>query len=190
MEQLGVDLRQMRRTPLHDSHVEALRDVGTEVVFDVGEYVAEAGQAMDRFVYVLDGEVELVDPSTGKRTVESTLGPSQFAGEIAFLNGGTFTLALRACRQTRALVVPRPVMLDLMARIPEMSDIIITVFAGRRRRLITEGDSGLTLIGMDEDRTVRRIASFASRNRIPFKALDLDSPQALAKADQLRRPGQ
>src|ERR1700721_1898725 len=73
-------------------------------------------------------------------------------------------------------------MLTLMSQIPEMSDIVITVFAARRRRQLDDRDSTLQLIGEDEDRDVRRIAEFASRNRIPYRSLPLHSPEAEATA--------
>jgi len=56
-------------------------------------------------------------------------------------------------------------MLTLMSRIPEMSDIIITVFSARAEVSSMIGDGSLRLIGEDEDRNVLRIAEFASRNR-------------------------
>jgi thioredoxin reductase (NADPH) len=69
-----------------------------------------------------------------------------------------------------------------MSRIPEMSDIIITVFSARRRRQLDDRDGNLRLIGEDEDRNVRRIAEFASRNRIPYTSLPLRSAAAEATA--------
>jgi thioredoxin reductase (NADPH) len=74
-------------------------------------------------------------------------------------------------------------MLDLMSRIPEMSDIVITVFAARRRRLLESGRASLTLIGAEVDRTIRSIAGFAGRNRIPFRSLTLDEAEAEALAN-------
>jgi thioredoxin reductase (NADPH) len=162
MESIGADLREMQRRPLQADHVEAIRAIAREEHYDAGTFVAELGKPMDRFVYVLDGELELVSPLTGERYVPSTLGPTQFTGDIAFLNGGVWPLPIRACRPTRALVVDRPAMLELMSRIPEMSDHIITVYAARRRRTLEEGTTGLTLIGAERDRQVRRIAAFAS----------------------------
>jgi thioredoxin reductase (NADPH) len=73
-------------------------------------------------------------------------------------------------------------MLTLMSRIPEMSDIIITVFSARRRRQLDDRDGSLRLIGEEQDRNVRRIAEFASRNRIPYTSLALESPEAAAMA--------
>lgn len=178
METIGADLRQMQRIPLTAEHVAALRAAGTIREYPAGTIIAHAGDPIDRFTFVEDGEIELVDAFTGERHVPSTLGPGQFMGEIAFLNGGAWSLPMRAVRDTRVIEVPRPAMLTLMAQIPEMSDIIITVFAARRRRMLDDASTSLRLIGEDQDRAVRRIAEFASRNRIPFKSLALGSEEA------------
>ena len=138
---------------------------------------------MDRFTYVEDGEIEVVNPYTDERHLPSTLGPTQFMGEISLLSGGAWSMAMRAVRATRVIEVPRQAMLTLMSQIPEMSDIVITVFSARRRRQLDDRDSSLRLIGEDEDRNVRRIAEFASRNRIPYSSLALGSVEAKATAD-------
>jgi thioredoxin reductase (NADPH) len=182
METIGADLRQMQRTPLAAAHVEALRAAGRVVTHPAGTILARLGAPADCFVYVEEGEVELVNPYTGERHLPSTLGPAQFMGEISFLNGGAWSIPMRAVRDTRVIEVPRETMLTLMSQIPEMSDIIITVFSARRRRLLDERVSSLRLIGEDEDRDVRRIAEFASRNRIPYTSLALRSPEAEATA--------
>ena len=182
METIGADLRQMQRTPLAASHVEALREAGKIVTYPAGTFLARPGEPVDRFVYVEDGEIEVVNPYTDKRHLPSTIGPTQFMGEIAFLNGGAWSLPMRAVRETRVIEVPREATLKLMSQIPEMSDIIITVFSARRRRMLDDRDSTLRLIGEEEDRNVRRIAEFASRNRIPYSSLPLHSPEAEATA--------
>src|SRR6202049_3488079 len=109
--------------------------------------------------------MEVVNPYTDERHLPSTLGPTQFMGEISFLNGGAWSIPMRAVRDTRVIEVPREAMLTLMSQIPEMSDIIITVFSARRRRLLDDRNSTLRLIGEDEGRDVRRIGEFASGNR-------------------------
>ncbi len=173
MEHIAGDLAEMRRTPLHTDHVQAMRGAGQCRSYEPGAYLAKAGDRFDHFIYVEDGEVEVVDPFSGERLLPSTIGATQFLGEIAFLNGGAFTLSMRAARPTRTIEVPREAMLTLMARIPEMSDIIISVFAARRRRQVETGDSSLTLIGAGQSAEVQRIAIFASRNKIPFQCFDL-----------------
>lgn len=178
METIAHDLREMQRRPLHDSHVEALRRIATETRFAKGQMVAEIGQPMDQFIYVLEGEIEVLHPYSGERFMPSTLGPTQFSGEIAFLGGGVHPLPMRAVRDTQALVVPRVEMLRLMSEIPEMSDIVITVFAARRRLQLEHRATGLTLIGADKDANLRRIEDFANRNRIPIRSFDLVCTQS------------
>ena len=174
METIGENLETMPRVPLADEHVARLHEIGTQRTFSAGEMVAEAGSTMDRFVYVLDGEIEVVDPYTNGRMVESTLGPTQFMGELAFLSGGSWTLSMRAVKETRTLEVPRPAMLDLMARVPELSDHVLRVFSARRRRQYEQRNSTIKLIGADRDQQVQKVEQFLSRNRIPFQSLDMD----------------
>lgn len=182
METIGADLRQMQRIPLADAHVAALRAAGKLVTYPAGTFLARPGEPADRFRYVEAGEIEVVNAYTNQRHLPATLGPTQFMGEIALLNGGGWSMGMRAVQETRVIEVPREAMLTLMAQIPEMSDIVITVFAARRRRQLDDRDSTLTLIGEDEDRNVRAIAEFASRNRIPYASLQLNSPEAVAAA--------
>ena len=147
MEPIGRDLREMQRVPLTAEHVAALRAEGSEAIYPAGTYIVRPGDPVDRFIYVEDGEIEVVNPFGEERHVPSTIGPTQFMGEISFLGGGSWSIPMRAARDTRVLEVPRPAMLRLMAAIPEMSDIIITVLAARRRRQLDMGDSTLVLIG-------------------------------------------
>jgi thioredoxin reductase (NADPH) len=172
----------MQRTPLAASHVEALRAQGRSVVYPAGTFLARPGEPITHFTYLEEGEIEVVNPYTDERHLPSTLGPTQFMAEISLLNGGAWSMALRAAQQTRVIEVPREEMLTLMSRIPEMSDIIITVMSARRRRQLDDRDGNLRLIGEDVDRAVRRIAEFASRNRIPFVSMPLHSDEAEATA--------
>ena len=183
METIGPDLSEMVRRPLAPAHVEALRRAGSIIAYAAGDIVTRPGQPVDRFMYVEDGEVELVNVYTGQRLVPSTLGPTQFIAEIQLLNGGNWSSLLRTTKPTRVIEVPREIMLRLMSEIPEMSDLIITVMAGRRRKHIEERKSALVLIGEEIDRNIRRIAEFVSRNKVPYTSLAADSPEALAIAE-------
>ncbi|WP_120076701.1 FAD-dependent oxidoreductase [Aurantiacibacter odishensis] len=175
MESIGADLETMKRVPLADGHVAMIRDIAAERTYEAGETIAEVGDAMDEFIYVLDGEIEIVDPYSGVRMIESTLGPTQFMGEIGFLNAGAWTLPMRAAKDTRVLAAPREDMLALMRRVPELSDHIITVFAARRRRTFEENRSSIKLVGADKDAAVQRVESFLRRNRLPYQSYDLDA---------------
>ena len=93
METIGRDLLEMQRVPLAASHVKAIRGIGSEKEFPAGASVVRPGDPVDSFLYVLEGEIEVVDTFTGERLVPSTLGPTQFMGEISFLSGGNWSTA-------------------------------------------------------------------------------------------------
>jgi thioredoxin reductase (NADPH) len=82
---------------------------------------------------------------------------------------------MRAAVDTRAIEAPREAMLDLMSRVPELSDHIITVFAARRRKQFELSNGSIKCIGADRDAQVQAIERFLSRNRIPFQSFDLDA---------------
>jgi thioredoxin reductase (NADPH) len=83
METIGRDLREMQRVPLQPAHIAAIRAAGTRKHYPKGMMLAEIGAPADRFVYVEEGEIEVVNPFTGDRLVPSTLGPTQFMSEIS-----------------------------------------------------------------------------------------------------------
>ncbi len=184
METSAVDLATYVRTPLAEAHVDRLRSDGKIVAFAPGETMVAFGAANEAFFYILEGEAAAYDEVSGARYGNATLGPSQFTGEMSFLTGGAALLTNRAETPLTAIRVPRAAMLRAMADIPEMSDIVITVFAARRRRLIESGQAGLTLIGPEADRAVRRIEAFATQNRIPFRTHALGSDEARALASR------
>src|SRR5260370_35083121 len=107
METIGGDLRQMQRPPLAAAHVEALRSAGKITTYPAGTFLARLGEPIDRFVYVEEGEIEVVNPYTDERHFPSTLGPAQFMGDIAFLNAGPWPLPMRPVRHTPGIQVPR-----------------------------------------------------------------------------------
>ena len=92
----------MQRVPLAPSHVDALRAKGRLVGYPAGTFLVQPGEIVDRFVYVEDGEIEVVNTLNGERLVPTTLGAAQFMGEISLLNGGAWSMAMRAAHDMAA----------------------------------------------------------------------------------------
>jgi thioredoxin reductase (NADPH) len=174
MESFGADLKFMSPKPFSEEQLAAIRAISSEHHYKPGELVTAVGDPLDRFVLVVEGELEVVDPVTGNRFIAATLRSGQFMGELNFLNAGRSSLAARATCDTVTLEAPQGKMLELMSEVPEISDHVLTVFAARRRLQFEEGRSALTLVGADRDRGIEAIASFLSRNRIPFRSLAVD----------------
>ncbi len=179
MDSLAEDLRTMVRRPLTDAHVAAMRKIGTVEPFAAGDLVVRGGQPADRFLYVLDGEVELYDVWRDARIGEASLKAGQFIGEISFLSGTGMLGTMRAVEGGALLAVPRADMLALMAATPEMSDIVVSVMAARRRAMLERAVQSITLVGSADDRRVRHITAFAARNRLPIALHDPATDAAL-----------
>lgn len=191
MDSIGGDLTFMSPRPFEGEQLAAIEAIATTCDYPAGTIVSHEGQPFDRFVLVVDGELEVVDPDTGGRLLSAVLGPGQFMGELNFLSGSPMNLAMRAAVPTRTLEVPRPAMLGLMSRVPEIGDHILTVFAARRRRIFEEGRSGVMLVGMAADPTVARIGSFLDRNRIAFRSRDPEAgeqPRVLIGRREIASP--
>ncbi len=186
MESLAENLRTMVRRPLNETHVKALAREGTPREVAEGELIVRAGDRADTFLFVEAGEFELYDEAQSQRIGEATLGPGQFMGEVQFLMGGRHPLTIRACCPGRVLAVPREAVLRLMAAMPEMSDIIVSVFAARRRAQLENGATAVTVVGRAGDRAVRDLLAFAGRNRLPVRQFDPSSDGAAELARQCR----
>ncbi len=184
MESLADDLATLVSKRLEPEHVRALEEIGQSVEFAAGENIFAVGDAQDFFYLIEDGKVDVINPITNRPFNFSTMGPGEFIGEIDFLSGGRAQVDIRAATDVRLLRVPRQKMFELMSRVPELSDIIVSVFAARRRYMIENNLLGITLLGGEADRDVRRIADFANRNRIPARQVALGSPEAADIANQ------
>lgn len=174
MEGIGADLEVMKPVPLAAGHIDAIRAIGREGSYGAGDMIARIGDPMDRFIYVVEGEMEVVDANAEKRIGDATLGSGQFVGELSFLSGGSYFLAMRAVSRTVTIEVAREAMLELMAQVPELSDHIITVFAARRQQLVKERSSSIKIIGSDRDPDLQKVEAFLSRNHVPYQSFDLD----------------
>jgi thioredoxin reductase (NADPH) len=180
MESLAEDLATMVRRPLDENHVAAIRRIAEERAVPEGEIFLRTGDPADVFYYVLDGGFQLWDEDKGAAVNPNILGAGQFIGEIAFLIGGRMLYTMRAASPARVLAAPREAMLRLMAAEPEMSDIIVSVFAARRRAMLERATNAITVVGPADDRQVRAVAAFCARNKLPVTLVD---PASEAAAD-------
>jgi len=178
MESLAEDLATMVRRPLSDDHIAAMRSIGVERAVPKNEIFLRTGDPADKFHYVLEGGFQLWDEAHEQVLNVNILGAGQFIGEIAFLVGGRMLYTMRSASPARVLEVPRAAMLRLMAAEPEMSDIIVSVFAARRRAMLERAASAITVVGPAEDRDVRAVAAFCNRNKLPVTVVDPSSTEA------------
>ena len=100
MESIGGELEYMTPRPFGGEQLEALRSISEERRYDAGQMVMGIGEPMDRFVVVVEGQIELLDAFTDEPVEDAVLNAGQFIGELSFLNAGSNTLPLRAAVDT------------------------------------------------------------------------------------------
>ena len=155
---------------LSDDLVEVLRESGTERDVQPGDVLFEVGQDSYDLLWIEQGSVQIVDRT--REQVVVTIEAPNLVGELGMLMGqGTF-LAAEACEPSRVIVVPQRRVLELVATVPELSDVIVTAFAARRRLLIEWGEGGLVIVGSQNDAGTRRLLQFAGRSKLPHRFVD------------------
>lgn len=81
-----------------------------------GSVVAREGAPADKFVIVLDGEVEVARQSDDGPERVATLGPSDFFGDVAVLRDTPRTATLTALTDTRVLTMDREQFCSVVAQ--------------------------------------------------------------------------
>jgi CRP-like cAMP-binding protein len=90
----------------------------------------EGDQGLEFFV-IIDGRARV----TRNGTAICELGPGQFFGEMALLDGGPRVAEVRALSPMRVLVLSRHEFEELLERVPRVSRRILSAMGGRLRQV-------------------------------------------------------
>jgi CRP/FNR family transcriptional regulator, cyclic AMP receptor protein len=108
---------------------ERLGQLTDEVEMGLDRVLAERGETGHEFFIVLDGRLTVLD---GRRPI-ATLGPGDFFGEIALLDGRPRTATVRAEGITRLLVIGHREFHALMNEFPSVRTAVLEAVAQRLR---------------------------------------------------------
>jgi CRP/FNR family cyclic AMP-dependent transcriptional regulator len=124
---------------------------------------------------VASGLVKVVVTSEdGEEMVLVTLGPGEARGELAVVDGGPRSAAAEALEPTSALLITRPVVLELAARDPALTEALLKALGGLLRRL-TEQASDLVFLDLP-GRMAKLLAGLAAeRGTATAEGIELDA---------------
>jgi CRP/FNR family transcriptional regulator, cyclic AMP receptor protein len=130
---------------------------------------------------VASGLVKVVVTSEeGEEMVLVTLGPGEALGELSLVDGGPRSASAEALEPTVALMITRPVLLDLAARDRGLTEALLQVLGGLLRRL-TEQASDLVFLDLP-GRMAKLLAGLAAERGVPTpEGVELDA--ALTQTD-------
>jgi thioredoxin reductase (NADPH) len=139
-----------------------------------GEVLIEAGSENMPFFVVVEGRVEILQPSGETETLVAAHGPGQFTGETQMLSHRRALARARASEAGEVIELDRERLMALVQTDSELSEIIMRAFILRRVELIAHGFGDVVLIGSNHCAGTLRAKEFLTRNGHPYSYIDLD----------------
>jgi CRP-like cAMP-binding protein len=145
---------------------EALRHLAARVSersYKKGQLIFYQGDPGDALFVVVEGLVKVFVPSEeGDEMVLITLEAPEVFGEVALIDGGPRSASAEALEATTVLMLTRPVLLEVLAEHPSLTDRLLRTLGTSLRRLTEQaadlvfldlhGRMAKLLVGMAEDR--------------------------------------
>lgn len=153
---------------LTGSQIEDLYRFGKEREVEEGEFLFRAGEEVDSFQIILEGEARIFDPYD-EVGLNDVVGSSVIIGELGQLTGQKALISCQIEKPGRVLSISRNGLMEAIAQVPEIADNIITSFRARRDLLMEVASGAMIVIGEERSADVQRIRQFATRSRIPYR---------------------
>jgi thioredoxin reductase (NADPH) len=158
---------------LTDSQLEMLDAYGVRRVVEPDEVLIAEGEPSKYFYVVIQGRVGVYDEYQGRRRLIRVHGPRRFIGELSILTRQVEFVTVAALEEGEVLAIPAHRLRALALHEPELGDLILRALLVRRSLLIDSG-AGFRIVGTRTSRDTQRLRSFAVRNRLPHRFLDIE----------------
>ncbi len=159
---------------LTDEQIDVLRAHGMVRQTEAGDMLFQQGDPACDFFVVLEGEVELVEPTVGTPQVIGVRTPRQIVGELNLLNEEATYLSAVVQKPGSVLAIPADDLRKLLTSDPGFSDFLLRAFLLLRSHLVKLG-AGLKIIGSHYSHDTIRLREFASRSRLPHDWIDVEN---------------
>jgi thioredoxin reductase (NADPH) len=160
---------------LGPAELDELREFGVERPVSVGDLLFRAGDLVENFFVVLEGEVEIIRAGAEHEEVIAVHGAGRFVGELNLLTGQRAFLSARVTQAGRVLVIAHTEFRRLMSSKADLAD---TIFRGliARRELLRQGDAAqaVRIIGSRYSSEAMALRAFAIRARLVHTWIDLE----------------
>ncbi|HKC27027.1 MAG TPA: FAD-dependent oxidoreductase [Jatrophihabitans sp.] len=168
---------------LSEEQLRLLEQHGHRRATTAREVLLRAGERAEHFYVLLSGQAVVLDDIDGDQRIIRVHGPGRFLGELSVLTRQVEFVTTVIRVPGEVLEVPARELRELVLRDPSLGDVILRAYFARRGLLIEQG-AGIRIIGSRFSPDTLRLRSFAARNRIPHRFIDLESD---AGADSVLR---
>jgi CRP/FNR family cyclic AMP-dependent transcriptional regulator len=135
----------LRRVPLfqgvESGRLKVLAEQARLCVYPEGAAIVEQGEQReesqdgDSLYVIVEGRVRVMRAQAGREEQLATLGPGEFFGEMALLDGKPRSASVLATEDTRCLILARWDLLRAMRHDPEIAIQMLTVLSTRLRSM-------------------------------------------------------
>jgi thioredoxin reductase (NADPH) len=172
-------LQQLAFPVLTSEQIDLLRPFAETRPTAAGDVLFADGDETCPMIVVLSGRTEVIDTSERVERVLKSSGPGEFHAELSILTGQRVFVSGVVREPGEVLVIPPAAVREIVATIPELSDLLVAAFAARRQILMRSAAATLTIIGPEESPAVLNLQEFAERNHIPHRWLTPRNPFAM-----------
>ena len=170
---------------LSDEQIQALSAYGRRRFAEAHEVLLRKGEQSAEFFILLSGQAVVLDDDGGEGRVIRVHGPGRFLGELSVLTGQVEFVTTLMQVAGEVLAIAARQLRELVVRQPDFGDLILRAYLIRRSLLIDQG-AGFRVVGSRFSPDSARLCSFAARNRMPHRFLDIEEdPVAEALLSQL-----
>jgi thioredoxin reductase (NADPH) len=165
---------------LTDVQVERLRALAEVEDVSAGDVLYSAGKLDYDFIFVEDGEVEIVRAAMPgyPEAVIVPHGSGRFLGELNMLTGQAAFLTARVSKDGQIRRVSPERFRRFMSEDTELSDVILRSFMARREILLTsDAARSLQLLGSRISREALALRTWAARQQLPHVWIEIESPE-------------
>ena len=160
---------------LSDAKLAWLAEHGERRTFQPGEVLYEHGARDAPFYVIENGLVEFVDRKPGKDVYIAQADSRTFIGDIAVFTGEPTISACVAVEPTDVIVFDRAALRDMVARWPEMGELVFRTLLARREWHEAEGHGVMRLIAPRGSRRAFEVRDLLERNLLPVRWYDIDT---------------
>ena len=133
----------LARTPLFAgldaSELLALGACAGRRTYQKGEHIFHQGDTGDAVFVLAEGRVKVIFASPeGDEMILATLQPPDVFGELALIDGGPRSASIQTLEPTTVLTLTRATLLELIARHPAVTDLVLRSLGRLVRRMMAQ----------------------------------------------------
>jgi thioredoxin reductase (NADPH) len=154
---------------------------GERRTYEPGEVLYEHAVRNAPFFVIERGRVEFVERKPGKDFHVAEADAGTFIGDIAIFTGEPTISACVAVEPTEVLAFGRAGLRDMVARWPELGELVFKTLLARRSWHEAEGHGVMRLIAPRGSRRAFEVRDLLERNLLPVRWYDVDTDEESAQ---------